>query len=165
MSKLYELTENYRELQALADGADEDLAVAVRDTLEAVAGEFHEKGQAVAMVSLNMDGDIEAIDSQIERLQERKRMITNRQNSLKEYLRQNMEATGITKITHPLFTITCAKGREIAVIDDDKALDDDYVRVKTSVEPDKPAILKALKDGVEVKGAHIELGKSSIRIK
>lgn len=165
MTQLYQLTENFRELQELADGADEDLAVAVRDTLESVAGEFEDKGKAIAMVALNMDGDIEAIDSQIARLQERKRTITNRQNSLKEYLRENMEATGITKISHPLFTITCAKGREIAVIDDEKVLDDDFVRVKTSIEPDKPAILKALKEGVEVKGAHIELGKSSIRIK
>lgn len=165
MTALYTITEQFKELAALAENADEDLAVALRDTMEGIEGEFQEKGKAIAMVALNIDGDLEAIQSQIDRLTERKRIITNRKDSLKEYLRTNMEASGITKITHPLFTITCGKGKPIVVIDDEKAIPDDYVNVKVTSAPDKAAIAKAIKDGIEVPGAHTETGKSSISIK
>lgn len=165
MTQLYHITEQYKELAALAESADEDLAVALRDTMEGIEGEFQEKGKAIAMVALNIDGDLEAIQSQIDRLTERKRIITNRRESLKEYLRTNMEASGITKITHPLFTITCGKGKPIVVIDDEQALPDDFVSVKVTSAPDKAAIAKAIKDGIEVPGAHTEIGKSSISIK
>ncbi|TWC17126.1 viral Gp157 protein [Pseudomonas sp. SJZ085] len=165
MTALYTITEQFKELAALAETADEDLAVALRDTMEGIEGEFQEKGKAIAMVTLNIDGDLEAIQSQIERLTERKRIITNRKESLKEYLRTNMEASGITKITHPLFTITCGKGKPIVVIDDEKAIPDDFVNVKVTSAPDKAAIAKAIKEGKEVPGAHTEIGKSSISIK
>lgn len=165
MTALYTITEQFKELAALAETADEDLAVALRDTMEGIEGEFQEKGKAIAMITLNIDGDLEAIQSQIDRLTERKRIITNRKESLKEYLRSNMDAAGITKITHPLFTITCGKGKPIVVIDDEKAIPDDFVNVKVTSAPDKAAIAKALKDGQEVPGAHSEIGKSSISIK
>lgn len=165
MSTLYTITEQFKELAALAETADEDLAVALRDTMEGIEGEFQEKGKAIAMITLNIDGDLEAIQSQIDRLTERKRIITNRKESLKEYLRSNMDAAGITKISHPLFTITCGKGKPIVVIDDEKAIPDDFVNVKVTSAPDKAAIAKALKDGQEVPGAHSEIGKSSISIK
>jgi hypothetical protein len=165
MTALYTITEQFKELAELAENADEDLAIALRDTMEGIEGEFQEKGKAIAMVTLNIDGDLEAIQSQIDRLTERKRIITNRKESLKEYLRTNMEASGITKISHPLFTITCGKGKPIVVIDDEKAIPDDFVSVKVSSAPDKAAIAKAIKDGVEVPGAHTEIGKSSISIK
>lgn len=165
MTTLYTIGEQFKELAALVETADEDLAVALRDTMEGIEGEFQEKGKAIAMVTLNIDGDLEAIQSQIDRLTERKRIINNRKESLKEYLRQNMEAAGITKITHPLFTITCGKGKPIVVIDDGKAIPDDFVNVKVTSTPDKAAIAKALKEGQEVPGAHSEIGKSSISIK
>lgn len=165
MTTLYTIAEQFKELAALAETADEDLAIALRDTMEGIEGEFQEKGKAIAMITLNIDGDLEAIQSQIDRLTERKRIITNRKESLKEYLRTNMDAAGITKITHPLFTITCGKGRPIVVIDDEKAIPDDFVNVKVTSAPDKAAIAKALKDGQDVPGAHSEIGKSSISIK
>lgn len=165
MTQLYQITEQYKELAVLAETAEEDLAVALRDTMEGIEGDFQEKGKAIAMVALNIDGDLEAIQSQIDRLTERKRIITNRRESLKEYLRTNMEASGITKITHPLFTIACGKGKPIVVIDDEKAIPDDYVNVKVTSAPDKAAIAKAIKEGIEVPGAHTEIGKSSISIK
>lgn len=165
MSRLYELTGQFKELAVLAEGADEDMAVAIRDTMEAIEGEFQDKGKAIAMITLNIDGDLEAIQSQIDRLTERKRIINNRKESLKEFLRLNMDASGITKINHPLFTITCGKGKPSVVIDDQKVIPDEYMRVTTSMAPDKAAIAKAIKEGKKVPGAHSEIGKSSISIK
>lgn len=165
MTQLYALTAQFKELEAIAEGADEDLSVALRDTMQAIAGEFEDKGRAIATLVLNIGADVDALDAEIARLQERKRAVVNRQESLKDYLRENMDAAGIKKITHPLFSITCAPGRQVVVIDSESDIPDEYVSVKTEVKPDKVSILAALKEGVEIPGAHIELSKSSIRIK
>ena len=109
--------------------------------------------------------DVSAIDAEIERLQERRRLVTNRQGQIKDYLRENMQAAEITKISCPLFTITLAKGRETVVVDDESALPDDLVTVKTDVKPDKAAIAAKLKAGDEVPGARLERSQSTIRIK
>lgn len=165
MSHLYELTGQFKELAVLAESADEDLAVAVRDTMGAIEAEFNDKALAVSHVILNLDADAGALDREIERLQERKRLLTNRQNQIREYLRENMEASGISKISCPLFTITLAKGRESVVVDDPDQLPDELMRVKTEVSPDKTAIAAKLKAGEEIPGARLERGQSSIRIK
>lgn len=165
MAALYEISKQYQELAALAESGDQDLAVAVRDTMEGIEGEFQEKGKALAMVTLNMDGDLEAIQSQIDRLSERKRVLQNRKESLKEYLRTNMEASGISKITHPLFTITLGKGKPIVVIDEESKIPDEYMNTKVTSTPAKAEIARAIKEGIEVPGAHSEIGKSSISIK
>ncbi|MCF5708936.1 hypothetical protein GIV19_16770 [Pseudomonas syringae] len=165
MAALYEIGKQYQELMVLAETDDEDMAVAVRDTMQAIEGEFEDKGKAIAMIALNIDGDLDAIQVQIDRLTERKRIINNRKESLKEYLRTNMEAAGITKITHPLFTISLGKGRPVVVIDNEKDIPDDFINTKVSSTPDKAAIAKAIKEGVGVPGAHSEIGKSSISIK
>lgn len=164
MTHLYELTENLRSLAAI-DADDEGMAVAIRDTMQAVQGEFDEKAKAVAAVILNMDSDVEAVQAEIDRLTARKRAIQNRQEGIKNYLRENMEACGISKIQHPLFTITLAKGREVAIVDDPGLIPDELMYVKTEMRPEKAEILRLLKEGKEVPGAHIERSQSSIRIK
>lgn len=165
VSKLYEISEQYSELQALADSDDENMKEAVATTLECIEGDFNEKAQALVTVVHNMDSDVEALDAEIKRLQARKQAIKNRQDSMREYLRDNMERTGIKKISCPLFTINCVAGREIAVINDDTVIPDEYMAVKTEIKPDKAAITKALKDGVEIPGVSLDRAKSSIRIK
>lgn len=165
MSALYEITGQFRELAALADGADEDLAIAVRDTMGAIEAEFNDKAVAVSHVILNFDADIAALDLEIDRLSERKRLISNRQKQIKDYLRENMEATGISKISCPLFTITCAKGRESVVVDREDGIPDELMSVKTEVRPDKTAIAARLKAGEEIPGCRLERGQSSICIK
>lgn len=162
MTSLYQLTGEIKELRALGDIEGE---LVVKDTIDAIAGEFEVKAQSIVHVSLNLNADVSAIDAEIERLQERKRLLKKRDESLKDYLRENMEASGIKKISCPLFTITCVDGREIVVVEDESALPDDMVNVKTEISPDKKKILDALKAGQEVAGTRLERSKSSIRIK
>lgn len=165
MSALYEITGQFKELVKLQETADEDMAVAIRDTMAGIEAEFNDKALAVSHVILNFDADVAALDREIERLQERKRLVTNRQREIREYLRENMEAAGMTKISCPLFTITLAKGREVVVVDDENAIPDELMRVKTEIAPDKTAIANKIKAGEVVPGCHLERGASSVRIK
>lgn len=165
MTALYQLSHQYAELQKLQDSDDEDLASAIANTLDGIGGEISEKAEALVTLVLNMDADVTAVSAEIARLNARKAAIVKRQDSMRDYLRENMESAGISKISCPLFSITCAKGREVAVIDSEEYIPDEYMRVKTEIAPDKNKIASALKAGVDVPGARLERSKSAIRIK
>ena len=115
---LYEITDDYRQLLELAEDGADDMAEAIADTFEMIEGEFNDKAIATVKVATNMNGDIEAVGAEIKRLQARKKTLENRRDSLKEYLRRNMENAGITKIECPLFSITLGKGSAIVNVND-----------------------------------------------
>ena len=141
------------------------MAQAVADTMESIEGEFEEKALSLISVVSNMDNDVSAIKTEIERLTNRKKAIENRQKSMKDYLKTNMEASGISKIKCPLFTITLAKGRDIVQIDDLDKIPTDYIDIKTSMTPIKKEILAALKEGEKIGGVSLVKSGNSIRIK
>lgn len=163
MTALREISGQYLSLLDLANN-DEIPIEAITDTLQGIEGEFKEKAVKVVEVINSIESDVSQIDAEIERLRARKKVITNRNQSIREYLMTNMEACEISKISCPLFTITLAKGRDVVVIDNEDELPDEYITVKTSTAPDKTAILAALKEG-NVAGAHIEKSRPSLRIK
>lgn len=163
MIHLYEISEQHKALQ-LAIESDDLPAEAVADTFEALEGDFEEKAKSLHLVTKEMEGDFEAVDAEIKRLQARKKTMEIRLDWLRNYLRENMQATGINKISCPLFTITLAKGRDIVIIDNEDKIPTDYVDLETKVKPRKTDILKALKEGEDVPGCHIEKSKSSLRI-
>ncbi len=164
MPKLYELTENHRALQKLVD--DEDLPTeAIKDTFEGIEGEFNDKAISLITVVNNIKSDTDAIDAEIKRLQDRKKTKVKAQDSMKEYLRSNMEATGISKIECPLFSITLANGRDIVQIDDETSIPPDYIDIKMTSTPMKKEILADMKTGAVIPGASIGKSKPSLRIK
>lgn len=168
MPALYEMTGEMRQLQELMESVDdegENAEVALRDTMEAMQLDFNDKAVAIVKLSQALEGDTTAIDAEIKRLQERKRTINNRRGNLRDYLRHNMETAGIKKVECPLFSITLTKGRDQVKVDDEAALPDDFMNVKTEIKPDKTAIAKALKAGQEVPGAHLAQGQSGLRVK
>lgn len=191
MTQLYAMTAQMTELAAMLDTDDEGLKEAIQDTMSGIQGEFEIKADNIVMLRRNIEGDILAIDSEIDRLTELKRIKNNSIDQLGEYLRKNMEAAEIKSIKRPLFTITLAIGSERVVVDKEDDIPDDFTVVKTSISPDKKAIASRLKEirthNDEVKAkieagdyadvdaladlipepswAHLERGESSIRIK
>jgi chaperonin cofactor prefoldin len=159
MVKLYELTNSMLGLRAL----DDDQAVI--DTIEGLEMQFNDKAANVIMYERDIKTDMEAIDSEITRLKARRDSMKRRLDSMRNYLRENMERAGIKRIDCPLFTITCAEGRPIAEIESIDELPDDCVRIETKIVPDKTRILQKLKDNEDVPGAKLSKSLSSIRVK
>jgi hypothetical protein len=160
MAKLYELTGDIKALESM-DLDAETLA----DSIEGIAGEFEEKAKGILAFTENMNGDIDALDSQIKRLTERKKVLTNRKNNLRAYLLHNMEASGITKIECPLFTASLRKGVEVAEIIDQDAIPDEYIDVKVTEKPDINALKRDLKAGKEINGVSLKRNPTTITIK
>lgn len=187
MTQLYALTGQMAELQALFDTDDESLKEALQNAMNEIQGEFELKADSIVRLRRNIESDVQAIDKEVERLNELKRIKKNSLNEISDYLRRNMEAANLKTIKRPLFTITLALAPERAIIDNLDEIPDELVVVSSSVDPDKKAILARLKvirdhntqirqrmaAGEDVEAelmeqpawAHLERGESSIRIK
>jgi len=163
--KLYEIAEQYKSIQEMADSDDENMMVAIADTMEGIEADFQEKAQAIVATAFNVESDIDAIDAQIKRLQNKKKTIQSKSEWLRDYLKRNMEATGINKITCPLFSITLSAPGRVVEITNEGILPDEYVSVKTMIAPDKRAILNALKKGFDIQGAALVEGTRRLTIK
>jgi hypothetical protein len=164
MKQLYKLTDQISKLQEAFDNGDIP-ENALADTMEVIEGEFDDKAKAIMAMVRNTDSDITAIADEIKRLNDRAKVLQNQQDSVKEYLRFNMQESGIDKISCSLFTLTLRKSVKIVIIDDVESLPDKYVTVKTVEQPDKKLLLSDLKDGEAIEGAHLEDGKRALMIK
>ncbi len=162
--KLYDQTGKMLELQKLVDDGEMSQDD-IQDTLDGMQLEFNDKASSIVSLAESLQGDVSALDIEIKRLQARKKAITNNQDRLKEYLRHNMELSGITKIKSPLFSITLGKATVTADVVDVDFLPDEFVNTEVVIKADKKAILKALKDGQEIPGAVLSTGKSRLLIK
>lgn len=161
---LFQMVDEYKQaLSGLAELEIDDQTLA--DTLEGLTGEVTIKAQNVAAFALNLEAEAEAIKAVEKRLADRRRAYENKAKKMRDYLLFNMQNAGITEISalDRSFRIRVMAGRDSVVIDDPASLPVDYKRVKTIEEPDKILIGKAIKDGYEVPGAHVER-KPSLKI-
>ncbi len=162
------LNADYQQLQSQAasiDPSDKTAVAAIHDTLDGLDGQIQAQAAEILNLANDADGSIAALDAEIKRLQERRRVAKDRADGLRQFLKDGMAASGISKIECPLFSITLAKPRDQVEIFDADALPDELVDVKTTFVPDKKAILEALKAGEDVPGARLVDGARNLIIK
>jgi len=164
MAHLYEITEQMKQLEKLGDDGEIDQQ-ALADTFEGLEGEFEQKAIALIQMTSNMNADIDQLDEMIKRLQARKKVLQNKKESWRDYLRTNMDAAGISKIECPYFAITLRKGQKVVDVYDEDLLPDEYVDIELVTKPRKRDILQALKDGEDIPGATMKEGQKSLLIK
>ena len=163
--KLYELTDQFKGLQALMEDGELD-ATTLQDTLDGLNTDLKAKGQDVLLFLANLDGDIKAFDDEIKRMTARKKTLVSHHNWLKEYLRSNMIETGITEISCPVFTAKTGKPGKMVEITNESELPMEYQElVPASFKILKKKILDDLKAGVDVPGARLIDSKIPLRIR
>jgi chromosome segregation ATPase len=159
MPALYEISRDYQ--QALAAFADPDSDLppeAVADTLEGIEGQLQEKAVNIAKFMQNLDAAADAIKEAERRMAVRRKAIEHRAQWLKDYLKRNMEATGITRIDSPWFNLSVQNNPVAVEILDEAALPEAYKTEVVTIKIDKTAIKQALKAGDEVPGAMLTQG-------
>jgi len=159
--KLYEITKEFKEIEKLEDIPQE----AIDDTLEAIKGEFQDKGLAVLAYILNEESTLEALESHKKRIDEKIKSIKNRTEKLKDYLRHNMEVCGIKKIECDLFKASLGKPSKIVELVDEDLIPKEYKKEKITISISKADIKKALDNGDDVPGVKLSEGKSRLTIK
>ena len=153
---LYEISDQY--LAALEQLEELELdEQSIKDTLEAITGEVEEKSIAVAKYFQNLEAEAKTIKDAMEKMKLRHDALKNQAQRLKDYLKENMERTGITKIACPYFELAVVKNPAHVVIDDADALPKDAVTIVTTKKIDKKVIREKMDEtGGGVPGAHLE---------
>lgn len=160
MSALYEIVAQYRSLETL-DASDDLPADVIRDTLEGLTGELTVKATNVARYILNVESMADAVDGAAKQMKARAERMRKRADSIREYLRVNMQGAGITKIEATEFVLALKKNPPAVIIDNEAAIPDAF---KVTPEPpppplprpDKALIKKGIQSGLTIAGCHLE---------
>lgn len=154
--ELYKISDQYA---ALMDIADDIPADALADTLESIQADFDEKAINVALVIQNLKSDENQLKEEIDRLVSKKKSIKARQDRLREYLLNNMQAVKKMAIKSPLIGITLKRtpakidksdGWEGRFVEWAQENDRDDLLFFYDPEPDTKAIMRALDNGEDI---------------
>ena len=154
---IYEITGDILKLQEML--LEEPENEAIQDTLESLNEDLEIKAENYVKVIKNMQAEVDAYKTEIDRMAERKRSIENSIERLKKALFTAMQVTETDKIKGDLFTISLRNGAPQLP----KELDWQTVPVHylKEQEPkiDRVELLKAVKSG-EVTGIELVKGQS-----
>ena len=160
--KLYELTQNYRNLESLLDnlGEQEGLTVEmIHGALGQVEDDINTKIENTCKVIKEIEGDSIGIDEEIKRLSALKKQKENAVKKLKEYVEFEMNGIGLNKVEGKLFKISFRKSKVVKVLDETK-IPKEFIKVKTTESISKTDLGKALKNGEIIEGAELVENKT-----
>lgn len=109
------------------------------------------------------ESQIEAINILINKYLTRKSGLAKRHDALKESLHKILLMTNQKKIPHAIATVSLRKGGETINITDETLIPTQLCKV--NIIPDKIEIKKQLKAGVQIDGAELVSGNTTISIR
>jgi hypothetical protein len=159
--KLYALTNEYNKAFEFLEkeGFGDEI---IEDTLSSMIVSIEEKAINVSKYIKDIESDISGMLVAEQNINRRRKIAEKKVDRLKEYLKTNMESSGISKISCPYFDITIKKCPKSLEIKDGVEPHPDYMRVK--LEHDKQSLKKVLKDGVSLDWAKL-VSKYRVEIK
>ncbi|HAT4348508.1 siphovirus Gp157 family protein [Clostridium perfringens] len=160
--KLYELTQNYRNLESLLDnlGEQEGLTVEmIHGALGQVDDDINTKIENTCKVIKEVEADSIGIDEEIKRLSALKKKKENTVKKLKEYVEFEMNGIGLNKVEGKLFKVSFRKSKVVKVLDETK-IPKEFIKIKTTETISKTDLGKALKNGEIIEGAELVENKS-----
>ena len=120
--------------------------------MDALQVEFNDKVENLACWAKNLTSDAAQLKAEAKAMQERAAAAEKKAESLKRYIAAALHGT---KFETPRVAIGWRKSTVVA-IEDGADLPDEYMRIKTTAEPDKTAIKAALVAGKAVDGCSLE---------
>lgn len=154
---LYEMSEAARQLYDLLESGEIDEQT-VTDTMESIGAS--EKLESYVHVQRQLESEIAAFDAEIDRMTERKNSLKKQVERLKAATVDFMRATNQKKATAGTFTLTVRENKSCEIVDAD-SIPREYLReIPAKFEPDKKAMLAALKNGETISGASLKTSYS-----
>lgn len=154
---LYEMSEAARQLYDLLESGEIDEQT-VTDTMESIGAS--EKLESYVHVQRQLESEIAAFDAEIDRMTERKNSLKKHVERLKAATVDFMRATNQKKATAGTFTLTVRENKSCEIVDAD-SIPREYLReIPAKFEPDKKAMLAALKNGETISGASLKTSYS-----
>jgi len=157
MSSLYDLTQDFKQVQTLIDEGGE----ALQDTLDSINLAIEDKLENIGKVIRNLDGEMEMLKNEETRLADKRKALETNKKRLKMYVEDQLAITGKDKVKTGIFTFAMQNNAPSVKVTDEKLIPKRYF---LPVEPklDKKALKESLKEmGVEsMPGAELVQGRS-----
>ncbi len=153
--KLYELSQELKNWEERLEENGGEVSPAELDELSSIETSIEEKIINIVKLVKNNEANIYAIKEEKKRLDALQKTLERQNESLKSYMKQNMEVTGKTKIESSLFTVSIRRTTPKLLLDESLIMKQEKF-LKTKVEISKTAIREALKEGEDVEGAILE---------
>lgn len=158
--KLYEVAEAFAQIQDFLNNAETDEEiVAIKEVLIDYECQFEEKVENIVYLLKNMEADIDVLKSEEKRLNEKRKSLERKTESLKDYLFSAFMQTGTERIKYPQFTVSIRNNPESVNVTDITKIPQDYF-VPQPPKLNKDGLKKAIKDGMEIDGVELVRNKS-----
>jgi hypothetical protein len=142
--RLYELTDEIRFL-------DKTEPENIKDELAKITGEFKKKAVNVAKYWMELNADIDSIDTEIQRLQVHRKSICSKEDAIKSYLMENMITAGIDKIDDPIIKLSIRVNPPSCEVENLELLPKEFKKlIPEAYQADRIAIIKHFKDSGEI---------------
>ena len=144
---LYEISDAFNQIYEMSE-TDESLS----DYLDSIKMDLVGKVDNIVMYRRTLELTCAALDSEIDRLAQLKRHHALTAQNLKSYLSYNLHKMGKDKLETEKFRLSFRKSESVEIVDE-SLISDEYKSIKMVEVMDKIGIKKAIKEGIEVKGA------------
>lgn len=154
---LFEMSSTAKQLYELLESGDIDEQILL-DTMESIGASA--KLEDYVHVTKSFEAEIAMYDAEIKRLTENKRILQNRIEYMKSKMIEFMQATGQKTANAGTFKLTMRENKSCEVENIDM-IPIEYMReIPAKLEPDKKAMLQAMKNGEKISGASLKTSYS-----
>lgn len=165
MNSLYNITNNFVELMEKANQGE--LTEEEYNRLgEELAIQLQQKSSNIIAYSKNIELLINGMKEEEKRIADNRKSLENKLNKFKEYVKENMDKLGITKIETELGTLSISSNPASVEIINEDEIPAEFKQEIITTKIDKTAIKKHFKETGEIPaGTNIITTNTSLRIK
>lgn len=157
--KLYEISSEFQKVVDLIENCDE-MTPELIEQLNTVSDSASAKVINVAAYIKNLEAEAETMQNYLNNMRARQDKVEKRIESLKDYLKYNMDILKLNKVESPEFDVQLRANQYSLDLFDQSAIPKEYIKVKETVTISRQDIIKDLKVGCEVPGARFVTTKS-----
>ena len=154
---LYEMSDAARQLQELFEAGEIDEQTVI-DTMESIGAS--EKLESYVYVQKNLEAELAAVSSELDRLEKRWNSLVKHINRLKKAQVEFMQVTGQNKANVGTFKLRLTESKSCEITDESLIPMEYMIEIPASVRPDKKQMLKDMKNGKSIEGASLKTSYS-----
>lgn len=163
--KLYEISDIYNNVLRAID--DEELTYEdMAEAIDVIEQDFEDKADSIACIVKDLDGDIKKIDEERKKLYTRQKACERNKEWLKAYLKENMQAIGMSKIKTARNIISFRKSKSLKIDDERRFFEKypEYCNREEIIKVDKMKVKQLIGNGENFDGAEV-IEKENIQIR
>jgi hypothetical protein len=158
MTALYGLSAQYHELLKMVNEPEISKEL-LTQAIEDVTAGIEAKCRSISAIIMNLRTDSRAFKEEESRMSNERKSIDRKIEWLSQYMLSHMIADNIQEVKSATYTTCVRENPPAVIIDAENLIPERYIESVITQKVHKADILKSLRAGVSVPGAHLEIGQ------